>query len=114
MQGHLQKPAVCAAQENDLLWHGPGVPLTRQSPGIVGLILARRNQVMSEMDHQVTGKGESMCPECAAKAGGTHLEQSVYAIGKLDCRFPTIGVEREFQQRERAYALKEQLPAGRG
>lgn len=29
-------------------------------------------------------------------------EQLVYALGKLDVRFPSVGIEREFQQRERS------------
>lgn len=51
------------------------------------------------------------CEECAARAEAA-VEQLIYAIGTLDVRFPTVGVEREFQQRERA--MPGELPAGRG
>jgi hypothetical protein len=61
-----------------------------------------------------TGGEKGMCAECAAKVESAHAEQFVYAIGELDARFPTVGIEREFQQRERALELKEPLPAGRG
>jgi hypothetical protein len=30
------------------------------------------------------------------------VEQFVYAIGRVDVRFPSLGIEREYQQRERA------------
>jgi hypothetical protein len=30
------------------------------------------------------------------------IEQYVYAIGRVDVRFPSLGIEREYQQRERA------------
>ena len=39
------------------------------------------------------------------------VEQYVYAIGSLDVRFPSLGIEREYQQRERAI---DNLPPARG
>jgi hypothetical protein len=40
---------------------------------------------------------------CACNQGsGNSVEQYIYSIGKIDVRFPTIGIEREFQQRERS------------
>ncbi|CAN7634887.1 hypothetical protein LJR230_004681 [Trinickia sp. LjRoot230] len=42
------------------------------------------------------------CPECAARVSSVPVEQFVYAIGRLDVRFPSLGIEREYQQRERA------------
>jgi hypothetical protein len=52
-----------------------------------------------------------MCSECAAKMGAAQrTEQYVYAIGRLDVRFPSIGIEREYQQRERALADLPQQP----
>jgi hypothetical protein len=45
-------------------------------------------------------KAGTPCPECASRAH--QPEQYVYAIGRLDVRFPSLGIEREFQQRERA------------
>jgi hypothetical protein len=45
-----------------------------------------------------------LCPECGAAAASqpNHL----YAIGRLEARFPSVGVEREFQQRAAS------MPAG--
>src|SRR5947209_3995494 len=40
------------------------------------------------------------CTQCASKMHPT--EQYVYAIGRVDVRFPSLGIEREYQQRERA------------
>lgn len=36
------------------------------------------------------------------------IEQFIYSIGKFDVRFPSMGIEREFQQRERHLALGRQ------
>jgi hypothetical protein len=36
------------------------------------------------------------------------MEQFIYSIGKLDIRFPSMGIEREFQQRERHLAMGRQ------
>ncbi len=69
---------------------------------------------MSEIETQHTETEKGMCSECAAKAGSVPAEQFVYAIGKLDIRFPSIGIEREFQQRERRFESEQSLPAGRG
>jgi hypothetical protein len=44
---------------------------------------------------------EQACPRCSV-AQGTLAETFVYAIGKLEMKFPTVGIEREFQQREAA------------
>ncbi len=52
--------------------------------------------------------GTGPCPECAARVHTT--EQFVYAIGRLDVRFPSLGIEREFQQRERAIPDLPQQP----
>jgi hypothetical protein len=41
------------------------------------------------------------CAQCAAGARTLPPEQFVYAIGRLDLRFPSLGIEREYQQRER-------------
>lgn len=40
------------------------------------------------------------CVNCGSQM--LPLEQYVYAIGRLDVRFPSLGIEREYQQRERA------------
>lgn len=40
------------------------------------------------------------CSACASRMNP--VEQYVYAIGRLDVRFPSLGIEREYQQRERA------------
>jgi hypothetical protein len=40
------------------------------------------------------------CPDCASRMRS--VEQYVYAIGRLDVRFPSLGIEREYHQRERA------------
>lgn len=38
-----------------------------------------------------------LCPECAK--GSAAPPSSLYAIGRLEARFPSLGIEREFQQR---------------
>ena len=40
------------------------------------------------------------CADCASRI--LPPEQYVYAIGRMDVRFPSLGIEREYQQRERA------------
>lgn len=40
----------------------------------------------------------ALCPECAGKS---FADQFVYSLGRIGMRFPTVAVEREFQQRER-------------
>jgi hypothetical protein len=69
---------------------------------------------MNDLETHDAGEEKGMCAECAGKAERAHVEQFIYAIGELDARFPTVGVEREFQQRERALDLKKPLPASRG
>jgi hypothetical protein len=44
-----------------------------------------------------TAAPELCCEECAS--GTAVPEQMVYAIGRLEVRFPSLGVEREYQQR---------------
>jgi hypothetical protein len=44
------------------------------------------------------------CPECAARDAPQAQpapEQFAYVVGRLDVRFPSLGIEREYQQRER-------------
>lgn len=48
------------------------------------------------------------CPECASRS--LPREQYVYGIGRLDVRFPSLGIEREYQQRERAMEDLQDLP----
>ena len=67
---------------------------------------------MSNSDSVTTDTGTCQCEECAGKVHASAIEHPIYAIGNLDVRFPTIGVEREFQQRERA--MHGDLPAARG
>jgi len=45
-------------------------------------------------------RDESCCSSCASKDRGEspHMDQFVFAIGKLDVKFPNIGLEREFQR----------------
>jgi hypothetical protein len=58
------------------------------------------------------GSEGHVCAECAARSVQPP-EEFVYAIGRLDVRFPSLGVEREFMQREAA--LKKQAKnVGRG
>ena len=54
-------------------------------------------------------KAGHTCPECAGKTA-LAPEQYVYAIGRLDVRFPSLGIEREYQQRERAMTGLPQSP----
>lgn len=49
------------------------------------------------------------CPSCAAQAGAPP-QQYVYALGRIEVRFPSLGLEREYQQRERALG---HAPGGR-
>jgi hypothetical protein len=53
------------------------------------------------------------CVDCAARATAP-TEEFVYAIGKLDVRFPSIGIEREFQQRRARLAPALSEGASRG
>ena len=41
------------------------------------------------------------CPSCAGH-GPAAPEQFVYALGRIEARFPSLALEREYQQRERA------------
>src|SRR5579885_843190 len=52
-----------------------------------------------QMEHPPTADktGTQPCPSCAA-ALDTFPQQYVFAIGKLDVRFPSIGIEREFRR----------------
>lgn len=47
------------------------------------------------------GSGETpgnVCPECSRASSGAPPAY-LYAIGRLEARFPSLGIEREFQQR---------------
>jgi hypothetical protein len=55
---------------------------------------------MVQSEGQVPHAGGACCADCASRSAST--EQYVYAIGRIDVRFPSLGIEREFQQRERA------------
>ena len=68
---------------------------------------------MSEMEGQESNQ-KHLCPECAAHQSQPQIEQLIYAIGTLDVRFPTIGIEREFHQRELALQLKQEPSPVRG
>src|SRR4051812_31041273 len=51
----------------------------------------------------VSGQGAesaACCAKCAGEEAGAAF--FVYSLGRLEVRFPTLGIEREFQQRERA------------
>jgi hypothetical protein len=52
-------------------------------------------------EHGKDSHGGAPCAECASRMAPS-VEQYVYAIGRLDVRFPSLGIEREYQQRERA------------
>ncbi len=45
-------------------------------------------------------RGEPCCPSCGSKGSDavSSTERYVFAIGKLDVRFPNLGLEREFQR----------------
>jgi hypothetical protein len=53
------------------------------------------------------------CAACQGEQAAHLPEQFIYTIGRMDVRFPTIGIEKEFQQRQRAAELKGELPASR-
>lgn len=61
--------------------------------------------------HAAAHAAGAPCPECASRARQPLVEQFVYAIGRLDVRFPSLGIEREYQQRERALGALEDLQA---
>jgi hypothetical protein len=59
------------------------------------------------------GSSGACCAECEAR-NAAPSEELVYAIGKLDVRFPSIGVEREFQQRKARLGPASEADASRG
>jgi hypothetical protein len=44
------------------------------------------------------GAAHTLCAACAQAAQQQPAEQFVFAIGKLDVRLPTVGIEREFRR----------------
>jgi hypothetical protein len=52
-------------------------------------------------DHDASGSPKACCQQCQDRDAGPVPDQFVYALGRLDVRMPTVGIEREFQQRER-------------
>jgi hypothetical protein len=46
------------------------------------------------------GTDDSTCPSCGVKAGGTQPQPAsyVYAIGRIEPRFPRLSIEKEFAQ----------------
>ena len=64
-----------------------------------------------------TGDTKHQCDTCAGKSspGPTAApDRYVYAIGRLEVRFPSLGIEREFQQRERQTFAGKTPPKTRG
>ena len=61
--------------------------------------------------HSAPGHGcPEGCEDCAeCRNAQAQRDEFVYAIGKFDIRFPTLGIEREFQQREAR--IEGQIPA---
>jgi len=53
------------------------------------------------------------CAECEARKA-VPIEELVYGIGKLDVRFPSVGIEREFQQRRARSSGRSGSGASRG
>ena len=51
------------------------------------------------------GHGGAPCPHCSGNSAPVY-QQFIYSIGKLEVRFPSLGIEREFQQRERQLLLE--------
>lgn len=52
-------------------------------------------------DASVSAKEDSCgCDKCTGRA--SYTQQFAYVVGRLDVRFPSLGIEREYQQRERA------------
>ena len=57
--------------------------------------------------NQVSDDAKSVgapCEDCA-EVNVSARPQYIYSIGKIDVRFPSLGIEREFQQRERQILL---------
>ncbi len=55
----------------------------------------------NKMIDNITNKNCS----CQTKESGIIKNQFIFSIGKLSCRFPSVGIEHEFQQRERSMLL---------
>lgn len=65
-----------------------------------------------EAQPAVTGLSDP-CPDCGAQPR-LRSEEHIYALGHLDVRFPTIGIEREFQQRQARLPASARAPKKRG
>jgi hypothetical protein len=48
---------------------------------------------------------EACCADCAAR-DAAQAEEFVYVLGRVDVRFPSLGIEREFEQRARRLPAK--------
>lgn len=60
----------------------------------------------TRLAHSAEEDGSKTSCSCKKDASGSIYEQFVYSIGKIDIRFSTIALEKEFQQRERHTVLK--------
>src|SRR5260370_6330691 len=77
----------------------------------------RRNSMSSETALDHTPNAAPAVPDephkCSCDNPQVPHEQFVYAMGRIDVRFPSMGIEREFQQREmRLGEAKESLSRG--
>jgi PatG Domain len=52
------------------------------------------------------------CASCGERRPQTQQEEYVYALGKLDVRFPSVGLEREFRQRSARVSEDATAPRG--
>lgn len=68
--------------------------------------------VMSELAESAAGEQTPCCSTCAQSAGLSATEQFVFAIGKLDVRMPSLGIEREFRRCSRPEAEAAAMPRG--
>jgi hypothetical protein len=62
------------------------------------------DQSMPLTNQPPTSGSDAPCPRCS-ESHSSH-NQYIYSIGRLEIRFPSLGIEREFQQRERQLLLE--------
>jgi hypothetical protein len=63
-----------------------------------GLPMSNGDELPGRAASAAAGAAQVPCPTCAQAVLEPQIEQFVYAIGKLEVRLPTIGIEREFRR----------------
>lgn len=87
--------------------------MTADSPAVQASHMAAPSGVAGQ-----PGSGRACpegCEDCAeCRNARAQRDEFIYAIGKFDVRFPTLGIEREFQQREARMEAEIAATASRG